>query len=117
MMKLKKDSAFLVFIFTTYVVCYVRLWKYLWSCVFNVGCLSGYRFFEEMKVKDFIISFVSIALAMMFKSNYLIVFIAMVLFVLIDIIMNKHFSIDNSFNSFITSLFCLKYDSNHACSK
>lgn len=56
-----------------------------------LAVLSGYRFFEEMKVKDFIISFVSIALAMMFKSNYLIVFIAMVLFVLIDIIMNKHF--------------------------
>ncbi len=53
--------------------------------------LSGYKYFEDRKIKDILLSVVSITLAMMFKSNYLIVFVAMIIFILFDIILNKHY--------------------------
>lgn len=53
--------------------------------------LCGYRYFEERKIKDIILSFIGITLSMMFKSNYSITFIAMVFFVIFDIILNKNY--------------------------
>ena len=53
--------------------------------------LSGYKYFEDRKTKDILLSVGSITLAMMFKSNYLIVFVAMIIFILFDIILNKHY--------------------------
>lgn len=38
--------------------------------------LSGYKYFEDRKTKDILLSVGSITLAMMFKSNYLIVFVS-----------------------------------------
>lgn len=53
--------------------------------------LSGYNYFETGHIKYIFLSFVSITLSMMFKSNYSITFVAMVIFVVFDIILNKRY--------------------------
>lgn len=56
-----------------------------------LAIVEGYMFFENKSIKNFIISFISITMAMMIKMNFMIVFIAMVFFILFDIILNKKY--------------------------
>lgn len=56
-----------------------------------LAILEGYQFFEHRTLKSFIIAFISIIVAMMLKMNYMIVFIAMIFFILFDIILNKRY--------------------------
>lgn len=53
--------------------------------------LAGYNYFETGKIKYIFYSLFGITLAMMFKSNYLIIFVAMLLFVLFDVVLNKRY--------------------------
>lgn len=53
--------------------------------------LMGYNYFESGKAYYVVLSAIGIMIAMMFKSNYLITFLAMLIFVLCDIFLNKRF--------------------------
>lgn len=53
--------------------------------------LSGYNYFEYGKIRYIFYALFGITLAMMFKSNYLIIFVAMLLFVILDVILNKRY--------------------------
>ena len=56
-----------------------------------LAILMGYHYFETGKAYYVIFSTLGIMMAMMFKSNYLITFIAMLIFVLCDIFLNKRY--------------------------
>lgn len=53
--------------------------------------LMGYDYFESGKYYYILFSIVGIMFAMIFKSNYLITFVAMLLFVLCDVVLNKRY--------------------------
>lgn len=91
--ELKNWTLILLFIFfpLTFYVAFVygNIFGHTFSLL---AILAGYQYFETSKIKYIVLSIVSIIFAMMFKSNYMIVFVAMVIFILFDIILNKKYT-------------------------
>ncbi len=90
--ELKKWTLILLMLFVPLTWYIVFVYGNLFGLGFSLyAVLCGYRYFEDRKIKDIVLSFVGITLSMMFKSNYSITFVAMVFFVIFDIILNKNF--------------------------
>lgn len=90
--ELKKWTLILLLLFVPLTWYIVFVYGNVFGLAFSLyAVLSGYRYFEDRRIKDIILAFVGITLSMMFKSNYSITFVAMVFFVIFDIILNKNY--------------------------
>lgn len=90
--ELKKWTLILLLLFVPLTWYIVFVYGNILGLAFSLyAVLCGYRYFEDRKIKDIVLSFMGITLSMIFKSNYSITFVAMVFFVLFDIILNKNY--------------------------
>lgn len=91
--ELKNWTLILLFIFFPLTFYIAFVYGNLFGHAFSLlAILAGYQYFETGKIKYILLSIGSIIFAMMFKSNYMIVFVAMVIFILFDIILNKKYT-------------------------
>ena len=68
---------------------HLRLWDAAWVCLFAAAVWYERRFLEERRKRDLILSSVLISAAILFKSNYMIVLTAMVLFFIAEAVFRK----------------------------
>ena len=80
--ELKNWTLILLFIFFPLTFYIAFVYGNIFGHAFSLlAILAGYQYFETGKIKYILLSIGSIIFAMMFKSNYLIVFVAMVIFI------------------------------------
>lgn len=88
--ELKNWTLLLLFIFFPLTFYIAFVYGNIFGHAFSLlAILAGYQYFETGKIKYILLSICSIIFAMMFKSNYMIVFVAMTIFILFDIVLNK----------------------------
>ena len=90
--ELKNWTLFFLVLFLPLTWYVVFVYGNMFGLFFSLfAILAGYNYFETGKIKYIFYALFGITLSMMFKSNYLIIFVAMLLFVLFDVVLNKRY--------------------------
>ncbi len=90
--ELKNWTLFLLVLFFPLTFYIAFVYGNIFGLAFSLlAILSGYEYFESGKIRYILSAIISIIFAMMFKSNYLIVFVAMLIFIIFDIVLNKRY--------------------------